>query len=179
MDLFRNSSLGWFQSSLFSVQSTGKHHMWTSSCRQVHSADTTQEPAKAVQSWRNWGFPTSLRPLKQQDMAGTSWEALWPVSLYEVTRNDAQQCNVRWRLARTSNANQCLSSHCLWGHIYIPSKHHVFGVAKLPFTRVCLSKTFFHMAALAKYPFTSVPQQNIIWHNWISKETGGYDFENK
>jgi hypothetical protein len=163
--LFRNSSLGWFQSSLFSVQSTSKYHMETGSSLGRYHTRTSKDGSVLK---KLWGLPTGQSPPK--DAAGTSWE---------VTRGEAQQCNVRWRLARWSKANQCSHSHCLWGHIYIPSKHHVpfgvFGIAKLPFTCVC----FFYVSALARHPFTCVSQQNIIWHNWISKETRSFQFKNK
>ena len=86
--------------------------------------------------------------------------------------NAAMQCKVNQyihvasRLSRWSKANQCPSSHCLWAHIYILSKHHtsfhVSAITKHLFTRVCFSKTFFHMSALAKQPFTFLPQQNVI-----------------
>jgi hypothetical protein len=53
VDLFRNSTLVRFQSLLFSVQPTSKHHTWTSSCTPVHSADTTHKSATAGPSRRN------------------------------------------------------------------------------------------------------------------------------
>jgi hypothetical protein len=40
---------------------------------------------------------------KLQKASGTSQEVFWQVSLYEVTTNEAQQCNVR-------QTNTCLSS---------------------------------------------------------------------
>ena len=57
------------------------------------------------------------------------------------------------RLSRRYKAN------CLWGHTYILSKHHV------PF----------HMFAIAKRPFTWLPQQNIIITQ-VSKETRNFHF---
>lgn len=68
----------------------------------------------------------------------------------------------------------------MWGNIYITSVYYVsflmFATIKQPFTCICFRKTFFHVFALARYPFTWVPQQNIIWHNWVPKWTRNFQF---
>lgn len=43
-------------------------------------------------------------------------------------------------------------------------------------TCVCFRKRVFHVAVLARNPFTGVPQQNIIWHNKLSSRTRSFHF---
>lgn len=53
---------------------------------------------------------------------------------------------------------------------------HMSAISKYPFTCVCFMKLFLHVSALASHPFTCVPQENSIWHNWLSKETRSFHF---
>jgi hypothetical protein len=113
VDLFSDSSLEWFQSLLFSVQSTSKHQTQISSWRPVHWADTTQhqpwhpsphtthKPTRAAQSRRDF----KAHQLAQAKLNSTMWGK--PVCVCH------QQRTVRW-----SKVIQCSSSHCLRAHIF-------------------------------------------------------------
>ena len=72
--------------------------------------------------------------------------------------------NPQWRLLRWNKANQWSRSHCLWGHIHIPSQHHISfhesAIAKHPITCVCFNKAFIYMSALAKHHLTSAPSKH-------------------
>ena len=128
----------------------GRHHKWISESRLIKKKLWLANQPESVKAART---------------AEISWEVLWWVALYEVTTSKAQQCNVWWTntwesSAKTSEAEQtkqCSRSHCLWGHIYILSKHHVsfhvFARVKPTFTRVTFSKTFFHRSAPAKHHY--------------------------
>jgi hypothetical protein len=99
VDLFRNSSLGRFQSSLSGYQQFSS------------LANTKYKPAAAVQPTcshhaqnskdssiqkNSQGLSTHLRsPLKGQEATGTSQKVLWQVSFNAITTGDAQQHNVR------------------------------------------------------------------------------------
>ena len=48
--------------------------------------------------------------------------------------------------------------------------------SKISFHHVCFRKTFFHVSALGRHLFTCMPQQNIIWYNWLSKQTRSFHF---
>lgn len=132
MDLFRNSSSGWFQSSLFSVQSASKHQTQVNSCSSVSLVDTAWiSKGNSIQK-KPQGSPIGLSPRKWEEATGTTSEVLGWVSPYELTT--AKLSNAMWgepihvchqrRLVRWSKVNQCLSSHFLWGHMYILSKQH-------------------------------------------------------
>jgi hypothetical protein len=83
---------------------------------------------------------------------------------------------VRWSKPNQSSVPS--PSICGVRFILIPlGSVHVFAISKLLFTCVCFRKTFFLMSALASHPFTCVAQQNIIWHNWLSKETTSFHFK--
>jgi hypothetical protein len=87
----------------------------------------------------------------------------------QVKLNNAMQSNDMHAVSKDQQGEERQTiisiSHSLWGHIYIPSKHHasfhVFATIH-PFTSVCFSKTFIHVSALAKYYFICLAQQNII-----------------
>ena len=98
------------------------------------------------------------------------WNSWLSFSLWSHhKRSSAIQCKVNQHMhvlrgdQQAEQANQCSSSHCLWDHIYTPSSWVLSCVYYI--------QTFFPMSALARHPFTCVPQQNIIWQNWFSKET--------
>jgi len=108
---FRNSSLGWFQSSLLSVQSTSKHQTWISAIVQStwHTSHTKQQlqssPLSRQNTWiskgsliqkKSQGSPIDPSLWKGKQAKGPLWKVLWWVSLYEVTTSKAQQHNVRW-----------------------------------------------------------------------------------
>jgi hypothetical protein len=67
------------------------------------------------------------------------------------------------------------------GVIFILLHHmsfQVYAITKYPFTYVCFRKTFFHTSAFARHLFTCVPWKNIIWYNWLSKQTRIFHFIN-
>lgn len=132
----------------------GKHYTQTISYNIVHSIDTTHKSARAVQYKRYCKAPQSVKSTEvTRSHTGTSQKVLWQVSIYEVTINRAQQCNV-------SQTNTCVSSaktneveqvkpstsHCLWDHVNIPSKHYVS----------------FHLFAIGKHSFMCLLKQNIL-----------------
>ncbi|EDM10292.1 rCG44800, isoform CRA_a [Rattus norvegicus] len=77
----------------------------------------------------------------------------------QSTTSEVQQHNIRGSThvcPQRRLANQYLSPQCLWGRIYIPSKHHVS----------------FHVSAIAKTSFHLCAQQNIIQCNQIVHFSG-------
>lgn len=60
--------------------------------------------------------------------------------------------------------DQSQRSHCLLGHINVPSKHHVsfhgFSIEKQPFPCVCFSQILFHVSAEAKHSSWSAPAKH-------------------
>ena len=70
-------------------------------------------------------------------------------------------------------------SHCLRGHICIPSSQVFSRVSyiKTSFHLCLLQETFCPIPALSRHSFTCVVQQNIIWHDWLSKETTSFYFK--
>jgi hypothetical protein len=153
-------------------------------------ADTRHEPAASVQSSRHKsavvvsilkkrpGSPTSLKrglrsgklpqePHQQFFGEFLSMEALPQVELDNAMEGEPTHVyQYMGRIAKLSKPNQgsMLISRCLWGHIYFlhQGSFHMFDISKHPFTYVCFRKTFFPMSALAKQPFTCVPQNNLI-----------------
>jgi hypothetical protein len=143
---------------------------------------------------KRWG-PS---PLKRQEATWTSWEILWQDSFYEVrfsvwvTTSKAQQCNVKWTntclpTAKNKKANQdtpklklplSVESYLLFllNIIHPFLQNGYFVTAKYLFTCVYFSKTLFPVHVLAKHLFTCAPQQNMIWHNWLSNDTRSFQF---
>jgi hypothetical protein len=131
--LFRNSSLGWFQSLLFSVQSTSKHQTLISSFSPVHSADTTHESARAVQSRRNVETGQSAQVhgsgKKLQEPQEKFFDKFLSMKspqakLSNAVSGESRHACRQWRLG-AKQSEQCLSSRCLWGQIYALSKYQV------------------------------------------------------
>jgi len=159
MDLFTNSSLRQFQSLLFSVQSTSKHHTW------ISKASSIQKKLR--------GSSTGPSPQKQHEAAGILNKFFGKFLWSHHKRSLAIQCKASQYMCEVSTDQRggakrmnSWAPHCLWGHIYISSQHHtsfhMSATAKYPFTCVCFSKTFFRVSALAKYYFTCPSQQNIV-----------------
>ena len=111
MDLLRSSSLGWCQSLLSGYQQTSeKHQTGSNSGNPVQSANTKHKSVTVARPRGNSRGSAESAGVRgsSQDTTGTSWS----ISLKEV------------RPAKHCKANQCKGSHCLWGCIYFPSKHH-------------------------------------------------------
>ena len=101
--------------------------------------------------------------------AWISPEVLWWVSLCEVTTSEAQHRDVRWtntcRLSakmREAKQSKPLLKLPLSVGSYLYSFKTWFALS-----RVSFSKTSFHLD----------PQQDIIWHNWLSKESRNFHFK--
>lgn len=131
MDLFRNSSLGQFQSS-------SNQQLQSSPLSNHHSGISTAREA----------LPIGPGLKKCQEASGISREVLWWVSFYKVMTSQDQ-----WHTTRMTNARATF--HCLWSHIYSLSKHHVSSYmsasAKHLLTYICFSKTSFHLFAPTKH----------------------------
>ena len=163
MNLFRSSSLEHFQSSLSSPLANTKQELAVVDQFTGQTTHMNQQGQFNPDGTLILTKPAQVLQ-KQPEVTGTSQVLYW-VSLYEATTKEAQQCNIRWlihvccqqRLKRRSKASQCVSSHYLWGHICILSKHHTYfqmsTTEKYPFTCVLFSKTFFHVSSLAKHSF--------------------------
>ena len=81
-----------------------------------------------------------------------------------ISRNTTKPTKTRkdyWRALERSNAST--SSYCLWGPIYILSKHHS------PSQVSVYSKNI-------TCPLKDSFQKNIMWHNWVVKETRNFYF---
>lgn len=132
MDLFRNSSLGQFQSS-------SNQQLQSSPLSNHHSGISMAREALPIgPGWK-----------KCQEASGISREVLWWVGFYKVMTSQDQ-----WHTTRLTNARATF--HCLWSHSL--SKHHVSSYmsasAKHLLTYICFSKTSFHLFAPTKHHMT-------------------------
>lgn len=84
------------------------------------------------------------------------------------------------RIHRRQSAMQCKAdqsqrSHCLLGHINVPSKHHVsfhgFSIETQPFTCVCFSQIVFPVSAVVRHSFMVSRRKTLLSPSWVSEET--------
>jgi hypothetical protein len=149
-----NSSLCQVDTQNQPVQSASKIPTHISSCSPVYLAITIHKSAIAVRSRRNCEallISPSLRKL--QASGGIAQELLCLVTLYEVMK-----------FMKISNAMQ--------GE---PMPEHPPTICGIIFIFFLKHYVSFHVPALAN-PFKCLPHQNIIWHNWVFKETRNFHF---
>lgn len=150
VDLFRNSSLGQFQSLLSAVQFSSKTPTPISNGRPVHVAVATYKSAKH--------FDSEETRLCQ---AAWVWEA---ASSHQNIMRRSLRSHSKDQQRDTRRARA--SSHDLWNHTYILSKHHpsshMSASADHSFTCICFSKTSYDITEFLKKPGipTSVNELN-------------------
>ena len=171
MGLFRNSSLGWIQSSLSGYQwfsPLANHRTQISSFIPGYSADTTHEPTMAAWSRINLETPLIALSLRKQQEA-TEYQEVFG-KLLSMRPWQAKTSKV---LQGEPKPEPCPT---ICGHIYILYKYHTSShettSTKPPLTCVCLN--VLSCAHFSKKPFTHLPQQNIIMT--VSKETRNFHF---
>ena len=184
--LFRNSSLERPQSLLLSVQSTSKHQTWTSSCRPVRSADTTQESARAIQFRRNLAAHQAVRVCRSCKIRrNLTISSLVRFSLWNRHKQSlAMQCKANQSMQVVSEEQQGRAKRTnAWAPNVWGSYLYSFWTSCV-FSCVCYSKTSLRPCLLQKnipshayfnkISFHLCAQQNIIWHNLLSKETRSF-----
>lgn len=137
---------------IFIVRSNNKHQ------KQISSSSSIQQKPQGstILPWIN---RISKKHPEYQKFFGTFHSMKWRPSKHCMTHKDL------WIVARHSNA--WISFHCLWGYIYILSKHHMFSEASASAKHHMPS----HMSALTKYPLMCLLQQNILSQDSFQKNT--------
>jgi hypothetical protein len=112
-----------------------RHHTWISNWKSIQK--------------KPWGSSMSSCLQKLQKPPKKFFGGFLSMHSPQVKLSKAMQVEpihayCQQRIARQRKANQCSSSHSLWGHIYIPCKHHVF----------------FHTSVIVKHP--CLLQQSIL-----------------
>ena len=165
MDLFRNSSLGLFQSSLLTVQSTSKTPNKNQQQLLTRSRGGHKPLPTNLSAWVHWSGGGGQLEHHQKFFGVFISMKSWQTMTSEESKTN--QCQIvisegqqeqgepmpehcQWRTARRTNTRVI---HCLWG--YALSKHHVFSPS------ICSSKTShaFNRTASRKHHVTPLSLQ--------------------